>query len=490
MEVQTAELELAAELANYYADPLGFVLFAYPWGKRGSLENHAGPDKWQAKFLEELGDQVTHRAFDGKNPVLPIRMTRSSGHGIGKSTLAAWLVDWIMTTRPHSQGTVTANTFSQLQTKTWASIQRWTRLLPWVLWFTVGNERMYHNDYRETWFCSAQSCREENSEAYSGQHAIESTSFYIFDEASAIPNKIFEVAEGGLTDGEPMEFLFGNPTRNSGKFFSVNFGKERNFWNQGSIDARECKFPNKELIKEWVDFHGEDSDFVRVRVRGMAPRAGDMQFIDQERVYEAQKRPAKCLPDDWLIAGVDVARGGEDNNVIRYRRGLDARTIPAERIPGEQTRDSMLLVSKLSLILADQRPERKVRMMFVDSAFGGPVVNRLHQLGFKNLMEVNFGGKSPDPHQANMRAFMWQTMKDWMLMGSIDQCPHLETDLTGPGYHHDRHDRLVIESKEDMAKRDLASPDDGDALALTFAQPVAPPKPKPKGPPTPVSPWS
>jgi hypothetical protein len=112
--------------------------------------------------------------------------------------------------------------------------------------------------------------------------------------------------------------------------------------------------------------------------------------------------------------------------------------------------------------------------MFVDSALGGPVVNRLNQLGYSNVEEINFGGKSPDEHQANMRAYMWDQLKQWLLVGAIDAEARLEVDLTGPGYKHNSRDQLVIESKEEMAKRGLSSTDDGDALALTFARPVAP----------------
>lgn len=470
------ELELADAVGEFYADPLGFVNFAYPWGEPGPLENATGPDVWQADVLAEIGKAVRERGFDGATAVAAIREAIASGHGIGKSTLVAWLVDWIMSTRPHAQGTVTANTFPQLSAKTWAQIQKWTKLCITAHWFIVTASKMAHREFPETWFCTPQTCREENSEAFAGQHARTSTSFYIFDEASAIPEKIFEVAEGGLTDGEPMIFLFGNPTRSTGKFFRACFGSERHRWQHRSIDSRTSALTNKEQIAEWIQDYGEDSDFVRVRVRGLPPSAGDLQFIDSERVYAAQKRAAQCLPDDPLIAGVDVARGGGDWNVVRYRKGLDARSIPPVRIPGEHTRDSTLLVSKLAEILADPRPERRPVMMFVDSAFGGPVVNRLQQLGYKNVAEINFGSGSPDPHQANMRAFMWDRMKLWLLSGAIPADPRLETDLTGPGYHHNSRDQLVLESKEDMQKRGLDSPDDGDGLALTFARPVAPMK--------------
>lgn len=194
-----------------------------------------------------------------------------------------------------------------------------------------------------------------------------------------------------------MIFAWGNPTRNTGKFHRIVFGSERDRWRQKIIDSRTAKFTNKTLIEEWIQDYGEDSDFVRVRVRGIAPRAGELQYIDQERVWAAQQRAAASFPDDPLIAGFDVAgRGGMFNlpaarsdtsepdkprrdaggsgawNVIAFRRGLDARSIPPVRISGEATRDCSVMLAKLSEILNDKRPERKVAMMFVDSAFGAP----------------------------------------------------------------------------------------------------------------------
>jgi hypothetical protein len=238
---------------SFKNDPLGFVLWAYPWREPGPLEKYDGPDKWQADFLRELGEEVCKRGFDGATPVLPIRFTTSSGHGIGKSVLVAFIVNWILSTRPHSQGTVTANTFTQLSTRTWATIQTWTKRCKTADWFEVGGEKMYHKQFKEDWFCSAQSCREENSEAFAGQHAATSTSFYIFDEASAVPDPIHDVAEGGLTDGEPMFFMFGNPTRARGAFHKATFGAGRNGWITRTIDSRTCAFSNKELIAQWKE---------------------------------------------------------------------------------------------------------------------------------------------------------------------------------------------------------------------------------------------
>jgi hypothetical protein len=478
-DTDTHNQRLAEQIAQFYADPLGFVKFAFPWGQRGTLESYAGPDVWQEEALRELGEQIQQRNFDGVHAVSPIRSAVASGHGIGKSTFVAWLACWILSTRPDSQGTATANTFPQLETKTWAAIQRWLKLSITAPWFVVGGDRIYRIAKRESWFLSAQTSREENSESFAGQHAATSTSYYILDEASAIPPVIWEVAEGGLTDGEPMIFAFGNPTRNTGKFFEATYGREKHRWSSRAIDSRQSAFTNKQVIEEWIQEYGEDSDFVRVRVRGLPPRAGDLQFIDAERVYEAQKRFPQSLSDDPLVVGVDIARGGGDHNVIRFRRGTDAVSIKAVRIPGEQTRDTTLMVSKLAEILNTPYNGRRPDMMFLDeTGIGGPLFDRLKQLGFKNVTGVQFGAQSPERQYANMRSYMWGRLKDWLTRGAIPKDIPLEIDLTGPGYKHDKADRLLLESKEDMKKRGLASTDDGDALALTFALPVMANKPR------------
>jgi hypothetical protein len=470
---ESPNLLIADAVAECYADPLRFVQVMYPWGEPGPLEQHSGPDDWQAAFLAEVGRQVKANGFDGIKLVQPIRMAVSSGHGIGKSVLVAWLVDWVMSTRPNAQGTITANTFAQLETKTWATIQKWSKLCLSGRWFEVTTQRMYHQAMRESWFCAPTSCAEENSESFAGQHAADSTSFYIFDEASAVPDKIFEVAEGGLTDGEPMMFVFGNATRSTGKFYRVCFGEERKRWTTTVVDSRTCRFTNKTQIDEWVQDYGEDSDFVRVRVRGLPPRASDAQFIDQERILDAQKRQVVVFGDEPLVAGADLAWGGGDDNVIRFRRGSDARAIPPIRIKGEFTRDPSVLTTRLADVLQRDYDGRRVHTLFLDSAgIAGPIASRLRQMGHRNVIEVNFGAHSPDEKCRFYRDYMWQKMKEWLLTGAIDADPQLEVDLAGPGIRPDNQQRIWLEDKEHMKKRGLDSPDDADALALTFAAPV------------------
>ena len=829
----TSDDQLADEVARYFADPLGFVLFAYPWGEPGALEGHDGPDIWQREFLRGVGAEVAAAAFDGLTPVAPIRRAVASGHGVGKSTMAAWLVDWIMSTRPLARGTVTANTFTQLQTKTWSAIKEWTSRCITAHWWVLGDQRMYHKDHKDSWFCAPQSCKEENTEAFAGQHAATSTSFYIFDEDSAISDKIHEVAEGGLTDGQPMIFRFGNPTRSMGGFHAAVFGHDRARWHPTIIDSRQSRLTNKAQIAEWEQEFGEDSDFFRVRVRGIPPRASDAQFIDHERVLQAQKRQVAVMPDEPLVVGCDLAWGGcfdceteiltsdgwklfsdlrgseavlsldgdvatwarmtaihrywhdgamnlresskvnfcvtdnhnfivrshymskryqirrydrlpkayqlrawhrwegtspatiafesqkrqphggavvwrhtfaaedwaaflgwfvaegnvytaklrpgqqqrplvvelsqrhaekrkeierllsrmglrhsrwsshgtirfqhrgigawllehcghgaankrmpewikegsaivmrafldafrrgdgsqhpdgtgrcyytssraladdlqevlaklgcagklspaapagsvvliegrrvvrqhdtwrvgerpshgrqgnrwhadrtvlkrttqrvpyrgfvwcvstphrtiyvrrhgvpmwsgnSDDNVIRFRRGNDARSISPIRIKGEFTRDPAVLVNRLADVLSRTWDEHPVAALFLDSAgIAGPIGARLRALGFQQVREINFGSDSPDSKCRYYRDYMWQQMKEWLLQGAIDTSAELESDLIGPGVRPDPRQRVWLESKEQMKGRGVDSPDEGDALSLTFAAPV------------------
>jgi hypothetical protein len=181
------------------------------------------------------------------------------------------------------------------------------------------------------------------------------------------------------------------------------------------------------------------------------------------------------LPDEPLVAGCDLAWGGSDANVIRFRRGRDARSIPAIRIPGELTRDPSVLTNRLGDVLSKEYGGQPVAMLFLDSAgIAGAVGTRLRTLGHKNVLEVNFGADSPSNKCRYMRDFMWSEMKDWLLTGAIDKSSRLENDLTAPGLRDDTQQRIWLESKKDMKARDIASPDEGDALALTFAQKVQP----------------
>lgn len=467
--------EIITEIAECRHDPLRFVLYAFPWGS-GELEKENGPRAWQREFLGWVGEKLRAGELVGVQDVL--RAATASGHGIGKSALVAWLILWAMSTFEDTRGVVTANTDTQLRTKTWAEVAKWHRLAINRDWFTFTATAMYSasSKHEKTWRIDMVPWSENNTEAFAGLHNAGKRILLIFDEASAIPDGIWEVAEGALTDKgtEILWFAFGNPTRNTGRFKKC-FGALRHRWRCDQIDSRGVEGTNRKQLDEWVQDYGEDSDFVRVRVRGLFPRASSMQFIPSDLVADAQRREARALLTDPLIMTLDIARGGDDNNVIRFRRGLDARTIPAVRIPGSETRDSMRLVSKVIDLLNRYNPDA---FFFDGTGVGGPVGDRVRQLGYP-VIEVQFGAKAPDARYANMRSYIYGRLREWLQNGgAIDADPILETDLVSPEYAHNRHDQLVLEPKENMKKRGLASPDDGDALALSFAAPVAPRDPR------------
>ncbi len=363
------EAEIDELIASCYHDPLRFVRLAYPWGEPGALEDETGPDVNQVEFLTELGRQVTARAFDGATTVMPVQMNETSGHGTGKSAMGAWIADWILSTRPYSIGTVTAGTATQLEERTWAAIRWWTQLCITADWFDIQARGIYHKDprYADVWKVVSQTCKEENAQSFAGQHAKRSTSWYLFDEASQVPDKIWETAAGGLTDGEPMFFAWGQPVRNTGQFYRVCFGDLAARWNHRRVDSRTSRFTNKELITQWITDYGLESDYVRVRVLGLPPNASELQYIDKGRVDLARKRLQYALPDDPLIAGFDVSGGGKAWNVIRFRRGLNGRVLPPIRIPGEKDADRSQRIGLCAELLSDQRPDHRIAAMFVDA---------------------------------------------------------------------------------------------------------------------------
>ena len=492
--VETDEEALQDLVASCYADPLRWVRMAYPWGESGPLEQEEGPDANQIEFLESLGAEVRARRFDGHTPVLPILMAETSGHGTGKSALGAWITGWILSTRPHSMGTVTAGTFTQLQERTWAAIRHWMSLCITAQWFTVQAHGIYSVWSPSDWKVTAQTCRKENAQSFAGQHARTSSSWFMYDEASEVDDLIWDTSMlGGLTDGEPMMFVWGQCVRNTGMFYRVNFGDHAERWNRRRVDSRTSRFTNKDLIERMAKDYGEDSDYFKVRVLGLPPSASELQYIDKARIDLARQRVQDVLPDEPLVAGFDVSGGGSAWNVIRFRRGLNGNVRPPIRIPGERDPERSERVGICAELLRDSRPEHRLAALFVDAAFGAAIVVRLRSLGFTNVYEVNFGGASPDAHQLNMRAYMEAKAKEWLLLGALPDEDRLCDQACLAGYHINQSGKLVIESKADIVARGEASPDDWDAFKLTFAQAVAVPLPdqmRRRQAPQPVSAWS
>lgn len=470
--------ELSKDMGQFYADPLGFVMYAFPWDSDASLQvcklqgkwkkkykSIYGPDIWACEFLEDLGHAIRDRGFNGVDAVDPIRMAVASGHGVGKSAMTGWITTWIMCTRPYAQGTVTANTFQQLETKTWAQIKKWMKLSVASHWFTIGASKIVHNDYPDSWFCSAQTCREENSEAFAGQHAANSTSFYINDEASAIPDAIFEVQDGGLTDGEPMQFNFGNPTRNTGRFREC-WRKLRHRWKTYKVDSRSVQITNKNFLNEMINDYGLDSDTVKVRVLGDFPKASFKQFISEVDVEAAQQRHLKKTAYNFApkVIGVDPSWSGDDEFIIGIRQGLYYKQL------GKWEKNDNDI--EMANIIARFEDDEGADAVHVDGGFGTGIVSAGKTMG-RNWQIVWFSAKSPDAGCMNLRAHMWNETRKWLKDGGcIPEDDVLRADLTGPETVPRVDGKIQLESKEDMKRRGIPSPNRADALALTFAMPV------------------
>jgi hypothetical protein len=480
------------KLVAFVHDPADFVQFCFPWGQ-GELEGMTGPTEWQLRVLHHISAKLKEGYRPGNviNEAM-IRIARSSGHGIGKSTCVAWIILWALATFPDTRGVVTANTKTQLETKTRAELAKWHRLFFGSHLFRMTATSIMSSDptHEMTWRLDFIPWSENNPEAFAGLHNKGKRLLVIFDEASYISDSIWETTEGALTDidTEILWCVFGNPTRSVGRFRDC-FGRFAQVWNTETIDAREVPFnTNAKLHQEWITLYGEDSDFVRVRVRGVFPRTGEMEFISSEVVEAACLAEAYSTPNDPLVIGVDVARYGANESVIWFRKGRDARTIPPVRLRGISTVD---LAGKVSEAFYRYR----VDGIFVDGGgVGGGVVDQLRALHI-HVFDINFGSKpqgmgwatgNEGERYANKRAEMWGAMRAWLSHGAIPSDADLKTQLVGPTYTYTVKNEIQLEKKEDMMHRGIDSPDLADALALTFAMPVAPHQGRSDGPEKPL----
>jgi hypothetical protein len=453
----TYERDLAKEIANFYDDLYGFVMFAFPWGvKGGPLEDQTGPDDWQADQHDRI------HAILQKKPNATIREAIASGHGIGKSAEVAWIILWAMSTRVELNGVITANTTSQLSTKTWRELAVWHKRMVNAHWFKWTATKFFHVEHPETWFTAAIPNTEHNSEAFAGQHAKHV--LIIYDEASAIPDKIWEVSEGAMSTARAMWFVYGNPTRNTGRFRKCFDSDKR--WVSHQVDARTCKMTNNEEFASQVEEYGEDSDFVRVRIKGQFPRAGSVQFISSEIVDRAMlwSAPLEVYYAMPILIGVDVARFGGDQTVIAIRQGRKLLELRKFR-----ELDTMETTHKVVQAMTEFRP----RMVFVDEVgVGAGVVDRLRELGHR-IVGVNAGNKPEDEKvYYNKRIEMWDRMRQWLKEHADLPATDigLKESLIGIEYGFDEKEKMRLETKKDMKKRGLESPDEGDAIAHTFAE--------------------
>lgn len=458
-------ISIAVELAEYTQDPLGFVLFSFPWGE-GELEGYEGPDDWQIEILQALGQGLI-------TIEQAIKIAVASGHGIGKSALVSWIILWGISTFEDTRGVVTANTDTQLRTKTWPELAKWHRLFIGKDLFTLTATALYSSqpEHEKTWRIDIIPWSENNTEAFAGLHNKGKRILLIFDEASAIVDKIWEVSEGALTDAntEIVWCAFGNPTRNEGRFFDC-FHNLKHRWIHRQIDSRTVKITNKKQIQELVEDNGEDSDIVRIRVRGVFPRASESQFIGSDIVELAR---GKHLPPHTYnfapkILILDNAWTGGDEIVIGLRQG-NAYKIKATFSKND---DDLVIAGHL----ARHEDEEAADAVFIDLGYGTGVFSAGKNMG-RTWTLLPMGSASPDPGYLNLSAYCWGMMKKWLREGgAIPNDPVLVEELQRrmafnvPTGHNAG--KIYLESKKDMKARGVGSPNRADNLAMSFAMPV------------------
>ena len=457
-------------------DPEAWVMFAFPWGRKGTpLERYSGPRKWQRKILREIAQHI--KTNNGKVNYDVFRLAVASGRGIGKSALVSWLVLWMLSTRIGSTTIVSANSEAQLRSITWAEITKWLAMTINSHWFEISATKvapakwiadLVERDLKKGtryWAIEGRLWSEENPDAYAGLHNSDGV-FLVFDEASGIPDPIWDVAQGFFTENTPHRFwcAFSNPRRNQGYFFEC-FNSKRDFWATQNIDAREVEDTDKQIYEQIILEYGEDSIQAKVEVYGEFPSAGEDQFISPALVDQAFKQPRYKDETAPIVIGIDPARSGADSTVIAVRQGRDL--IALKRYRGD---DTMTTVGHVIEAIEEYQPTLTV---IDEGGLGYGILDRLTEQRYK-VRGVNFGWKAKNTIMwGNKRAELWGAMRDWLRTASIASDRQLKADLTGPKTKPDSSGTIFLESKKDMKARGLASPDAADAIAVTFAFPVA-----------------
>ena len=457
-------------------NPLAFVLYVFPWGKAGTpLEHFAGPRKWQREVLQEIAEHI--KSNNGKVDFDTFRMATSSGRGIGKSALVSWLVLWMLTTRIGSTTIVSANSEAQLRSVTWAEITKWLSMAMNSHWFEVSATRvmpakwlteLVERDLKlgtRYWGVEGRLWSAENPDSYAGVHNFSGV-MLVFDEASGIDDSIWSVAAGFFTENTPNRFwlAFSNPRRNSGYFYET-FHAKRDFWRNKIVDARTVENTDKNVYQQIIDEYGADSSQAHVEVYGQFPSASDDQFIPAHVVDDAMAREKYKDLTAPIVIGVDPARFGSDSTVIAVRQGRDI--IEIKKHKGD---DTMETVGRIIEAIEEYKP---ALINIDEGGLGAGVVDRLKEQRYK-IRGVNFANKAKNPMMyGNKRAEMWGDMREWLKTASIPKDRYLKTDLISPLMKPDSKGAIYLESKKDMKMRGLASPDAADAIALTFAYPVA-----------------
>lgn len=454
-----------------------FVMFVFPWGKKGTpLEHCNGPRRWQRQILRELTMSIQEQ--NEAKMYETFQKAVSSGRGIGKSALVSMLTIWMLSTRIGSSVIISANSEAQLRTVTWGELSKWvamaihgdwwdisaTRLAP-KQWFKDLVEREMRKGTRY-WGAEGKLWSEENPDAYAGAHNHDGM-MVIFDEASGIPNSIWSVAKGYFTENVPSRFwmAFSNPRRAQGYFYEC-FNIRSDFWSTLKVDSRTVEDTDKKLYEGIIAEYGAESDEAHIEVYGEFPRHGDDYFMPAYLVTDAMARDATPDTTFPITMGIDPGTGSPDTTAIVVIQG-------AHLLAKKEYRETeaMTLVG----LIIDDIEQFKPNSVAVDiGGIGWALHSRLKEAKVSNLHGVNFGWKAKNPVVwGNYRAEMWGKMREWLETGVLPHDAKLKTELLSPKKKPKSSGQMFLESKEDMRRRGVKSPNVADALALAISAPIA-----------------
>ena len=415
------------------------------------------PLDYQAEFLEAIAS--------GER-----KISIRSGHGTGKSTAASWAMLWYFLMHYPNKVVVTAPTSSQLFDALFAEMKRWINELPDAFKevLNVKSDRVEHTAAPSEMFISARTSRAETPEALAGVHSEHV--MLIVDEASGVPEQVFEAAAGSMSGHNATTIMLSNPTRSSGTFFESQNRLADSWWTRrwSCIDS---PLVSDEFIEEMKLRYGEESNAFRIRVLGEFPQADDDTIIPFHLVETATHRDIEGDSDLPSVWGLDVSRFGNDKTALCKRQG----SVVTE-IRSWAGLDLMQTVGRVVAEYEALLPSKQPREILVDSiGLGSGVVDRLRELGLPvrgiNVAEApSMGGT-----YLNLRSELWFKTKAWFedRACKLPKDDQLVAELTGIRYSFTSSGKMKAESKDEMRKRGLASPDLADALCLTMASDAA-----------------
>ena len=415
------------------------------------------PDEWQVEFLNAVAR--------GER-----KISIRSGHGVGKSTGGSWAMLWYLLTRYPVKVVVTAPTSSQLYDALFAELKRWVKELPPAVQelLDVKQERIELRASATEAFISARTSRAEQPEALQGVHS--DNVMLVADEASGVPEQVFEAAAGSMSGHNAVTILFGNPVRSSGFFFDTH-NRLRGEWWTRRVSCEDSKRVSKEYIEEMKSRYGEDSNAFRIRVLGEFPRSDDDTIIPMELLESAKNRDVTFNPDGEVTWGLDVARFGSDSSVLCKRKVNVVTDLTRWR-----NLDLMQLTGAVVAQYEGTDFKERPSEILVDSiGLGAGVVDRLRELGLP-ARGINVS-ESPALGQTylNLRAELWHKAKAWLEKRDckLPNNEDLIAELATVRYQFTSNGKIKIESKDDIRRRGMKSPDMADAFVLTFASDAA-----------------